>query len=278
MLRGLPASGKSTWAKEQVRQGVHRVSKDDLRMMLDNGAYSKPNEKIIIEVRNLIVQRVLFYRETIIVDDTNFNPIHEKTLREIANIQGAAFEVKDFEASLEDCIARDAERGEKSVGEKVIREMYEENLKRRTTVTDPIQQNTSLPGAFICDLDGTVALLDGRSPYDASACVNDRVNSAVASVVNTLAASLPLIFVSGREDKYRAQTEEWLSKYNFKYKDLIMRKSGDSRKDSIIKREILETQILPNYYVHCVFDDRNQVVDMWRSLGLTCFQVAPGDF
>jgi hypothetical protein len=57
-----------------------------------------------------------------------------------------------------------------------------------------------------------------------------------------------------------------------------MREAGDSRKDSIVKQELYEKHIEPSYDVFVVLDDRNQVVDMWRSLGLVCLQVAPGDF
>jgi hypothetical protein len=57
-----------------------------------------------------------------------------------------------------------------------------------------------------------------------------------------------------------------------------MREAGDSRKDSIVKQELYERHIKPSYDVFVVLDDRNQVVDMWRSLGLVCLQVAPGDF
>jgi hypothetical protein len=57
-----------------------------------------------------------------------------------------------------------------------------------------------------------------------------------------------------------------------------MRKTDDFRKDSIIKEEIYQENIEGKYNVLCVLDDRNQVVDFWRAKGLTCFQVAPGDF
>jgi hypothetical protein len=57
-----------------------------------------------------------------------------------------------------------------------------------------------------------------------------------------------------------------------------MRKYGDFRQDSIVKQEIYEQLIAPDYDILCVLDDRQQVVDMWREIGLTCLQVAPGDF
>jgi hypothetical protein len=93
-----------------------------------------------------------------------------------------------------------------------------------------------------------------------------------------LACGFQLIFVSGRFEKYRAQTTEWLARNGFKEGKLLMRADGDVRKDSTVKREIFDKHIRNYYNVQCVFDDRNQVVEMWRKLGLTVFQVADGRF
>lgn len=135
---------------------------------------------------------------------------------------------------------------------------------------------------IICDLDGTLALFEKedktqphyRNPYDASTCGNDLLNKVVASILH----GKNVILVSGREDKYRDQTIEWLTKHSISYNFLLMRKSGDNRKDSIVKQEIYEDYIKPNWDVEFVLDDRNQVVKMWREQGLVCLQVAEGDF
>jgi adenylate cyclase class IV len=57
-----------------------------------------------------------------------------------------------------------------------------------------------------------------------------------------------------------------------------MRKTGDNRPDNIVKKEIFDSNIKNNYYIEFVLDDRNKVVKMWRELGLTCLQVADGNF
>jgi hypothetical protein len=57
-----------------------------------------------------------------------------------------------------------------------------------------------------------------------------------------------------------------------------MREEGNNEKDSIVKRRLFEDNIRGKYYIEYVLDDRNQVVDMWRNMGLTCLQVAEGDF
>jgi hypothetical protein len=129
--------------------------------------------------------------------------------------------------------------------------------------------------AIICDLDGTLALLN-RDPYDASQCELDTLNVPVAKILRLYDGSV--ILVSGREDKYKPQTVKWLDTHEVSYDQLYMRKSGDFRKDFIVKKEIYDQYIKDNYDVEWVFDDRDQVVKLWREMGLTCFQVAYGDF
>jgi hypothetical protein len=102
------------------------------------------------------------------------------------------------------------------------------------------------------------------------------VNEPVRSILQT--AGKAIIFVSGREDKYKPQTLLWLEKHGIKFDHLYMRKSGDLRKDSIVKQEIYEQLILNQYNIAFVLDDRDQVVRVWRDLGLTCLQVDYGDF
>jgi hydroxymethylpyrimidine pyrophosphatase-like HAD family hydrolase len=141
-----------------------------------------------------------------------------------------------------------------------------------------------LPLAIICDLDGTLALLNGRSPYDASTCEQDVLNKPVADIVRRylIDKDVKVFFVSGREDKFKRQTDSFISVH---FKDipeldyrLIMRKSGDYRKDSEIKKEIYDKYIRGKYDVLFVLDDRDQVVKYWRSEGLTCLQVDYGNF
>lgn len=142
--------------------------------------------------------------------------------------------------------------------------------------------------AIICDLDGTLCLFrHHRGPYDASRCDQDLPNVPVLTIVNTMYRNhgYELIFVSGREDKYREQTVRWLNKHVASPEVLIdinghllfMRKTDDNRKDSIIKQEIYD-RIKDHFDIQFVLDDRDQVVEMWRLNGLTCLQVAPGNF
>jgi len=140
---------------------------------------------------------------------------------------------------------------------------------------------------WIFDVDGTLALMDGRKPYDWSRVSEDKPNIPVLTVAAALIMDgHELGFVTGRMEQCRDDTRDWLSDnidvhspwLDRHLKRLWMRPDDDYRPDEIIKRELYETQIAPHYDVQGVFDDRAKVVKGWRTLGLTCFQVAEGDF
>jgi predicted kinase len=287
LTKGLPASGKTTWAKELIKSQPgkwKRVNKDDLRAMVDGGVWSKQNESFIVKIRDIVAAESLIHGYSVIIDDTNFNPQHEETFKDMAHDLGAEFEIKDFtDVPLDECIKRDMKRSN-SVGEKVIKTMYKKYL-----LPDPItiEHDESLPDAIICDIDGTVALMKNRSPYDASTCENDDPNTLIVGILqsyieglsNDLMPRPTVLFVSGREDKFREKTEEWLKKWiTVPGWSLFMRPTGDFRKDNIVKKEIYEDMIKDKYNVYFVLDDRDRVVRMWREQGLKCLQVANGDF
>lgn len=286
MLKGLPASGKSTWARAEVDKltnSVKRVNKDDLRAMLDNGKHSKGNESFVITIRDAIIWHALEEGKHVIIDDTNLNPVHEQNIRKLVSDfttrtgKQVSFEVVEFNTSVDECIRRDALR-ENSVGEKVIRNHYNRWIKPNQKV-GKLEQDPSLPKAIICDLDGTLALLNGRDPYDASTCEQDELNVPVADIVkNYTDIGYEVILFSGRSGKYENETRKWLAKHGIPFYMLRMRPEGDSRKDADLKREMYEDNVSGKFYIQFVLDDRNQVVDLWREIGLTCLQVAPGDF
>ncbi|MEB3309671.1 MAG: AAA family ATPase [Snowella sp.] len=273
MTKGLPGSGKSTWAKALIDKNPNqykRINKDDLRAMLDNSKHSKDAENFVLKVRNQIMLMALEEGKHVIIDDTNLHPKHEKTIRELTKGIAEVI-IQDFtDVDINTCIKRDLNRLN-SVGEKVIRDMYNQFLAPKP---DAIAFDPNLPNAIICDLDGTLALLNGRSPYDASRCDLDLLNPVVASLIK----DKRVLLVSGREEKHREPTLRFLQKHDIHYEKLIMRATGDFRKDALIKQEIFDREIRGFYNIEFVLDDRNQVVQMWRQLGLTCLQVADGDF
>lgn len=142
------------------------------------------------------------------------------------------------------------------------------------------EQNTALPKAIICDLDGTLSLIHNRSPFDGSKCEQDLPNAPIVSLVkNYQKLGYKILLLSGRDGRYQEETERWLHKYEVIYDALWMRQPKDNRKDAIIKEEIYRREIENKYFVEFILDDRNQVVDLWRKeLKLPCLQVFYGDF
>ena len=142
----------------------------------------------------------------------------------------------------------------------------------------PAQSSRLIP-AIICDIDGTIALRGDRDPFDHSVAMEDAVNRPVEDVLYKFKDTHAILYVSGRDEKFRDITEYWLwvHKLDFHSK-LLMRSLDDTRPDSDVKEEIWRWNIDGVYDVLFVLDDRQRVVDRWRQLGLTVLQVAEGNY
>ncbi len=143
----------------------------------------------------------------------------------------------------------------------------------------------------IFDLDGTLANIDKRRTlatkngkmnwnvfFNPDNIDLDTPNQAVINMANILYSQDYIIYIlSGRSDKTYQATIAWLDKHKVNYDLLIMRPQNQLyKKDSDLKQSWLDT--IGKDRVYMVFDDRQQVVDMWRQNGLPTFQVADGDF
>lgn len=284
LMRGLPGSGKSTYAKQLVATAPNiykRINRDDLRAMFDNSHWSPGNEKFVKKVRDILIIKALEEGKHVIVDDTNLSSTNETRVRQLVqefnkmHNDTVQVEVKEMAVSLQECIARDAKR-DKPVGAKRIREMH----RQFYAVQDLVEQDATLPKAIICDLDGTLALMNGRNPFDAANCEADILNAPVAKILKTFQdLSYKILLLSGRKEEHKPQTINWLAQHSITYDLLELRKTPDNRADTIVKKELFEAHISGKYYIEFVLDDRDQVVELWRTeLGLTCLQVNYGDF
>lgn len=127
-----------------------------------------------------------------------------------------------------------------------------------------IIQNVSLTKAVIIDIDGTLAKMNGRSPYDYSKVAEDTLHEDISQIAKMFADyGNAILLCSGRPESCREDTEFWLAKHQIHFDQLNMRETGDNRSDTIVKREMLE-KIVEKFYVRYVFDDRRRVVKMWR--------------
>lgn len=292
MCQGLPGSGKSTWAQSygwdsSINHGhVFVVNKDAIRTKLEESgwAWSRENEGDVIAERDRRIVHYLTNYEnvTVVSDDTNYGRKHKVALEAIARACGANFEVKKFDTPIDECIRRDSLRvGKACVGEAVIRRMAKQHdVQQGYPPAVPLLTPEDAPYAIICDLDGTLSLLNGRNPYDASTADQDVCNEPVRNLLEVYYRTqhYDIIYLSGREDKYRPQTETFMRLHHCPPGRIFMRTTGDHRKDWVVKGELFDAHVRGQYNVKFVLDDRNQVVDYWRHIGLTCFQVALGNF
>ena len=299
ILKGLPASGKSTWAIEyiKVHSNTKRVNKDDLRAMIDVGVWSGDHERYILNIRDMLIKSFLKDGFDVIVDDTNLSPKRERRLRSIVPSQTEVVIIDEFlDVSLEECIKRDAERVN-PVGQKVIQGMYTQfiseqprtkqeksdlwyKLNKDKKEVSIIPHNADLEDCWIFDIDGTVAKHVNRSPFDYTKVLDDLPYRDVLDILDYLSDLSKVFFVSGREesDQCRKDTIQWLNERVWEYEGLYMRPEGDYRKDVLIKQEIYKNHFEGKYNVLGWFDDRSQVVKGIRELGIRVYQVADGNF
>lgn len=274
---GLPASGKTIWAKALMAKhpGMYkRVNKDELRALLDDGRWSKDNEKMVLKMRDQIILESLRIGKHVIVDDTNLHPKHVEQIKQLTKGK-AEVTIQDFtDVSVENCIKRDIHRLN-SVGQKVIMDMYNQFLKPKPEV---IEYDTELPDAIIVDIDGTLAHSEHRSPFDWNRVGEDRLDKGVNEVVCAMEErGYTIIVLSGRDSACLDITEDWLKKAKVPYDHIYMRAEGDIRKDSIVKKELFDDNIKGKYNIRFVLDDRLSVCRMWYDLGLTLLRVGNPD-
>lgn len=289
---GLPGSGKSTEAEKMLRRNknLKRVNKDLLRFMLDGEKQDYDSERrITLPIRDYALTTLLGKGYDVVVDDTNMKRHYYDAVCRIAEkIGDVRIVVRFFDTPLEECITRNTKR-ERPVPEELIRKMHRTYIKSRNGLPEDVyfppnkkqfHIDPELPNAIILDMDGTAALNQGtRDYYDMSRVANDDPNIPVLGVVCLeAAAGTKILVVSGRDDIAKGDTKLWLECHNTPYHALFMRKTGDKRKDMIVKKEIYEREIRGKYNVKYAFDDRPQVCRLWRELGITVFQLNDIEF
>lgn len=303
VLRGLPASGKSTtaanWvnaltAPSQPKPKRAVVSRDAIRQAQfgsSKAVLTYEHEQTVTAIQQSTVRNLLDRGFSVMIDDLNLRPRYVREWRRVAAKYGVDFSVLELPITVAEAIERDAVRT-RGVGAEVILNLAQKFYPKGQFPPVPEEEETpapkiyvpnpNLPSAIVVDIDGTVALMDGvRGPYDLDKVLLDKPNKPVIEAIKSLERDgFRLVFCSGREDFAREDTVSWIYEHVGPVDDwdLHMRKAGDGRKDFIVKAEMFDSDIAPNFNVIGVFDDRNSVVQMWRDKGLTVFQVADGDF
>ncbi|WP_229370271.1 phosphatase domain-containing protein [Fibrivirga algicola] len=303
ILIGISGSGKSTFARQFVQDNPTylRLNRDDLRRTLisvplkeywtwDDAAKSRI-EEIVTAQLDAAVRAAIQGGWNCVIDNTH---LRLRSINEmLALIESQATRQRPIEVTFrlidvppDTAIERDQLRPD-GVGAMAIRVQYNRlsKLKRQFNVWHTRHfPGTSLMRCILVDIDGTVAKIHNRSPFDWANVDRDLPNVPVLNVVRAMrAAGYAVIFMSGRDTAARVSTIAWLQRHLgwIEHTDynLFMRASNDNRKDAVVKRELYDTHIRDQYTVELVLDDRDQVVSIWRrDLGLTCLQVDYGNF
>jgi predicted kinase len=301
VLKGAPASAKSTFARELMNKEPgrwKRINNDAIREAVDFGVWSQENEKHIRALRKHLLQEFLRAGYDIIVDNVNggkrnFDEICAQVSK--MNIDCCVFE-KAFYVPLPELIERDNKRtGNAKVGEKVVKRWFDELggdmfrfykprsevFTKRICALDrpwtPMEQNENNPKCSIFDLDGSMCLLN-RNPYDPSTCINDTPHKHVVELCKLhYNTGHKIFFFSGREDKHIEMTRVWLDKYFGYPYELHMRETNNFEDDAKLKERMFNTHIKDKY--NCVLwcDDRLRVCRFIHRAGLPLFRVGSPD-
>lgn len=297
LTRGIPASGKTTFARKWVAEDPDwrvRNNRDDIRKMIADKYWdlSRHQEETVTLLQLAVTRAAIGAKLSVIVDDTNLRASTVRTWMELADELGVQFVVEDIDVDVEEAVARDKAR-DRQVGEDVIRDFHRRFIQKGRFPVLPARQeksmkgkayvpNPDLPKAVWLDIDGTIADMKacGRGPFEWNRVGEDDPIQHVIDVVHALANDgYKIVVMSGRDEVSKEETTLWLKKHDIPFDDIFMRPAGDQRKDNIIKNELFWEYVAPKYDIRFALDDRNQVVDFTRDvLKIPVFQVAPGDF
>lgn len=284
---GVSASGKTTWAEEFVSNMKNQenelwvnLNRDDIRreiFEIKTGSpcfrwinWNRKWEKDVTVRWKMDIQQILKnpHIKGVILSDTNLNDKTRTWLTKIFIDAGWNVKNKLFPIDYDAAVKRDLNRAN-PVGSAVIAEQLDKYWKQFGQCYIPLLDKQK---AVIVDVDGTLAhRMNRRNVFDFDNVHLDEPDPLVVSVVKGLRNSgIGVVILSGRDDSCRDKTWQWLCDHlGFIPNDLFMRKTGDHRKDSTIKREIFFEHVAPKYNVIGALDDRPQViVDCWLPLGI----------
>lgn len=294
ICRGIPASGKSTWAKNWVAEDpTHRArfNWDDARNMM--GPYWVPereNSGILKDLRTTFLETAMRLSWDIVIDNMNLNPKELAYYRDLVKNHNNLnpnnqykVETKDFYTPVDVCIERDSKR-ENPIGEKVIRDIwrkYKQDIWLRESeakINSLKTYDSTKPDCILVDMDGTLAFnLQGRPFYGPGTVESIQYDTPLISTVSILRAmkmtgTCKVIIVTGRDESCQEATEQWLKDYSVPFDAVLMRKEGDTRAGNVVKQDIYDENIKPLYNVLFALDDDDKCAAMYRKNGIICMQ------
>lgn len=298
LTRGIPGSGKSTWAKAWVAEDPEhriRLNWDDTRNMM--GPYWVPsrepiNKHMLWAGLNMAAYCTRPY--DIVIDNMNLNPKDWKQYEEWITTYNQSMnsdetntqyvlEFKDFFISLEECIRRDSMRSN-PIGEKTIKDIWRRykhfiQTTEVENVVNNLRPSTGKVPCIVVDMDSTMCFNTTKRPWygegAAEGMIKDVPNPGVVAVVKELQRKFPIVVVTGRDTTQATVTKQWLANQGIAPTDFYFRTAGDYRKGVEVKNELIN-QVLNKYDIVAIFEDCEPIVKMFRDMGLTVLQPNKG--
>lgn len=284
---GISNSGKSTWARNLIKENPMMVdlNRDDMRIAFfcdgkrenyNSYKFTDDKEKFITEVILMRAERALSNGQGIVISDTNLNGKARQTWKDLAAKHKVEYEEQVFDVPLHICMSRNRKR-DITLPDRVLRQQYDSFRKFKGA---PVYtREPEAVKAVICDLDGTLLHMNGRGPFEYGKVSTDVVDPVVLSILKSLPSDVKIIFLSGRESvgECYADSLKSIEDAGLIVEKLLLRKQGDDRPDVLVKEEFFWNECA-SYDILYALDDRNQIVDLWRALGIKCLQVGYGDF
>lgn len=292
---GMSNSGKSTWSRDlfdtnsdlyvivnrdKIRELLFGYTEETIHSYYSRNDLSK-REKQVTRYEDTLINEALESGKIPIVDATHLR----REYLERFKYWNVEVELHWFTISLEEARHRNSFRKRK-VDDKVlvkqlnqyvnIVKLHQENPIDFTPVK--FHNDKEKPKCFVFDLDGTLAHMEGRSPYEWDKVGEDRADDSIATIAEALDITHGrTIICTGRDGSCTNQTKVWLQDNKIAYLRLYIREEGDMRPDWVVKEELLRS-LSKDYYIAGVFEDRLQVVRRLRALGIKVLNVEYNNF
>ena len=295
ITRGLQGSGKSTFARAWVAEAPGqrvRLSRDDARDLYfgTRQGLTGEQEQFISDALEMVAFRALLDGLDVIYDATNLVNKHITPWLKIAQKAGAEVEYHDFVITREEALHRNQVRPSfEYVPREVINEWFDKRTNNGKLNPPPAPRkpnewteyvpDTSLPTAWICDLDGTLFDMNGkRGPFDMDKVEFDDIRRGTLDLIQGLAAAGDqIVYLSGRNKRGYVGSIRALLREGAPEGPLYMREDGDQRPDDVLKHELFYTHVAPNWNVRGAIDDRHSIMRLWHAIGVPAFSAAHPD-
>ncbi|MDB4311950.1 AAA family ATPase [bacterium] len=292
MTVGCSASGKNTWVDEFVKTHSGNdinpennpwvvIERDVIRFtdIVDNKGvkdwtkykFTRARENRVTEIQDKMLEDAVANGQNVIICETNLNPKNRPQMVHKLSAMGFEVEFKEFEASLDELWKRDAQRAG-GVGHLVIYKQYQQWLEYKGA--RKYVPNPDLPATIVFDVDGTLAQMNGRGPFDWKRVGEDNPRTEIIDMLRGFyEAGYLVVIASGRDGVCAELTKHWLLVENAPWHDFFIRPEGNTEKDFVIKERML-WEMATKYNIVAWVDDRPQVSNHLRLLGVNVIQVA----